>query len=1194
MAAQPNDSAERDQRLHEVLHAYLQAVDAGQAPDRQELLRRHPELADDLRAFFADQDQLARLAAAAATVPPGQPATLTPGPGTKVRYFGDYELVEEIGRGGMGVIYRARQLSLQRTVALKMILAGADASAEEVKRFREEAEKAATLDHPHIVPIYEVGEHDGRQYFSMKLIDGGSLADQLPRFRSDPKAAARLLAQVARAVHHGHQRQILHRDLKPGNILLDAKGEPHVADFGLAKRFETDADPQRAASGIVGTPSYMAPEQASGEKGLTTAVDVYALGAILYELLTGRPPFQAATTLDTLLQVLEQPPVPPRRLNPQADRDLETICLKCLAKEPRGRYGSAEALAEDLERWLRGEPIVARPTPAWERAAKWVKRRPAIAGLVAALVAMAAVGFGLVWWQWQEAEDQRELAENAQRSAEGQRVRADAARRTAEEKAGLAESRLAEHYLDRALAAFDREADPALGMLWLGRALEVTPKTADDLQWLIRANLAAWAPEVHPIRSILARDHDGIVAFSPDGKVVFAADDDSIGRLWSVDTGRPITAPLRHQDAIAVVAFSPDSRSLITGSMDNTARVWSATTGRPLCPPLRHQGYVSAVAFSPDGQVVLTGSYDKTARLWGTTTGRPLTAPLEHQSPVLAVAFRPDGKAVLTGSGTRGGDGEARLWSAATGQPLGPPLQHHGQVKILTFSPSGKFFVTADADMIVRFWSAAAARPIRTPLNHGGPIISSVAISPDDETVLTGSTEREARLWHAATGRPFSPSLLHDAPVTDVRFSPDGQVVLIAGWDIARLWPAPRGHPLGQRLRHRGWVRAAGFSPDGRSVMTACSQDKVRLWSLSTSRPLVPPLRHDSNVSAVGFNADGKTFFTVTDKWVLHLWETATGRSVAPPRDNRHKVLGNEDLRVAISRDGRAVLTVIEEEGTVRLWSVRTGRPLTPPIRHQAFELPNGFVHALALSPDSKTLLTSTEDGTARLWSVATGKPVTPPLRHRGNVRAVAFSPDGKAVLTGSGDWEEYRGEARLWSAASGDALRPPLPHRDEVTSVAFSPDGTKMITGSKDKMARVWDAATGRPLIPPLVHQDEVDAVAFSPDGRAVLTAGGGTARLWLAATGQPLGPPLKHHDSVTVGAFSPDGSRVLTGSGKEAWLWPGPHAMRGEPERITVWAQVLTGMELDAHGAVQVLDGPTWQERRRRLEQLGGPPRP
>jgi tRNA A-37 threonylcarbamoyl transferase component Bud32 len=362
------DDAERRAAL--IYHEFVLREEQGDTPDFAKYLADHASCADDLRALF----EADRLIAAK-------------------RQFGGYELLDEIARGGMGVVYKARQVRLNRIVALKMILSGEFASRKDVQRFRTEAEAAALLDHPHIVPIYEVGEHDGRHFFSMKLVKGGSLAEALRGRRlgsgkERQRRAARLMAAVARAVHHAHRHGVLHRDLKPGNILLEAPEpksgsdpKPYVTDFGLAKRVESDDGPTQTGS-VLGTPNYMAPEQAAGKKGITTAADVYSLGAILYELLTDRPPFQADTPLQTLAQVREREPRRPRGLNPAVDRDLETVCLKCLEKEPARRYGSAEALAEDLERWLAGEPIRARQVGRAERAWRWRRRKPALAALL--------------------------------------------------------------------------------------------------------------------------------------------------------------------------------------------------------------------------------------------------------------------------------------------------------------------------------------------------------------------------------------------------------------------------------------------------------------------------------------------------------------------------------------------------------------------------------------------------------------------------------------------------------------------------------------------------------------------------------------------------------------------------------------------------------------------------------------------
>src|SRR6266498_1042006 len=311
--------------------------------------------------------------------------------------LGDYELLEEVGRGGQGVVFRARQKSLNRIVALKVIGLGQWATKAHLKRFRLEAEAAARLDHPSIVPIYEVGERDGQCYFSMKFVDGGQLDQVVKHTPISLRQAVELIAKVARTVRYAHEHGILHRDSKPGNILLDADGEPHLTDFGLARRAETESTMTRTME-VLGTPSYMAPEQAVGNNAAVGSVtDVYGLGAVLYQLLTGQPPFAGGTTYETIKLLLDTEPRQPRLLNPKIDRDLSTICLKCLEKDPKRRYSSALTLAEDLERWLKHEPIAARHTGVFARGKKWVRRNPTSALLAVCLVALAAASGWIVW-----------------------------------------------------------------------------------------------------------------------------------------------------------------------------------------------------------------------------------------------------------------------------------------------------------------------------------------------------------------------------------------------------------------------------------------------------------------------------------------------------------------------------------------------------------------------------------------------------------------------------------------------------------------------------------------------------------------------------------------------------------------------------------------------------------------------------
>ena len=387
MSTRPAVPSDGD-RLGDAIASYLQAIERGESPDKKALLATHPEVATELSAFFARLERTDRTAALPTLSDPNQTSGLDgevadPIPG--MRHFGDYELETELARGGMGIVFRARQRSLNRVIALKMILAGQLASPADVQRFRAEAEAAANLDHPNIVPIYEVGEHDGRQYFTMKLVEGGSLAQSEI---IESRTAARLVATVAHAVHFAHQRGILHRDLKPANVLIDRDGIPYVTDFGLAKKTGGDSGLTHTGA-VVGTPSYMSPEQARGEKGLTVAADVYSLGAILYELLAGRPPFRSETVYETIKEVIEREPVHPRMVNPKVDADMSAIALKCLAKNPADRYTSAFGMAEDLGRWLAGEPTKARPPSLAGQAFRWLRRN--------ATAAATVIATGIVW-----------------------------------------------------------------------------------------------------------------------------------------------------------------------------------------------------------------------------------------------------------------------------------------------------------------------------------------------------------------------------------------------------------------------------------------------------------------------------------------------------------------------------------------------------------------------------------------------------------------------------------------------------------------------------------------------------------------------------------------------------------------------------------------------------------------------------
>lgn len=539
--------------------------------------------------------------------------------------FGDYELISELGRGGMGVVYKARHVTLHRVVALKMILRGHWASRNDIQRLRSEAEAAAHLDHPNIVPIYDVNEYDGQHFLSMKLIEAGSLARRIGEFglwSADPTRQglrerqaqiAGMVARISRAVHHAHQRGILHRDLKPGNILLDRQNQPHVTDFGLAKRLPlatSSSSGFRAlapspSSSLVGTPCYMAPEQALGRRGLTTAVDIYSLGVILYELLTGRPPFNGNTPVETLWQVVHQDAEPPRLFNSGVDHDLETICLKCLEKTPERRYGSAEALALDLEHWCQGVPISARRVSRVERAYRWGQRNPVLALLattlgIILLVEMVGSTVGFL----------RINATRAQVDAAVERLRQDyqqeVQRREAAEANGyVANIKIAQRLLDesRAAAAVKPLEDcaPALRhwewhYLWRQCAQAAQPLTYNPGE-----------PTLAPAASDL-------------GKRLAVLD----GKLIKVQRpGKPMD-PLvleGHTGNVTSVTFSPDGQRLASIAADQTVRVWNANTGQELLA--FNTSVVGTITFSLDGNrlMLVHPANRRVLKQWDGTAG---------------------------------------------------------------------------------------------------------------------------------------------------------------------------------------------------------------------------------------------------------------------------------------------------------------------------------------------------------------------------------------------------------------------------------------------------------------------------------------------------------------------------------------------------------------------------------------------
>ncbi len=1103
------------------------------------------------------------------------------------RAFGPYELLEEVARGGMGIVYRARQVQINRVVALKVMAAGQFASPDFVERFRTEAEAVASLDDPHIVPIYEVGECEGQGFFSMRFVEGGSLAQRIsgPKPPLSNREAVELLAKVARAVHHAHQRGILHRDVKPGNILLDAKGDPHLTDFGLAKLVAKDSTLTRTVA-MLGTPSYMSPELARGEsKHLTTAVDVYGLGAVFYELLTGRPPFAGGTTMETVRQVLEKEPVRPKALSPSVDHDLETICLKCLEKLPASRYGSAEALAEDLERWLNHEPILARRSTPIERLAKWMRRNPKVAALTVLLLAVFVVGLAgiltmsvrLATANFEKTQSNIQLAKDL-RDFEWQK-------------------------LDELATSGKR--DDALANLTDFLRHNPNDRVAATrlISMLSGCNFAL--PAGAPMRHGAALT---TLVLSADGRRAVTAADDGKARIWDLQTGR-LLATLIHPLKVTVAAFAADEAFVLTTCLDGTFRLWDSRTASvvfefPKAPDcripqtlscerkrvalletdtsvqiwdllgrqrlggaLQMPGLVNASVFSQDPGTIALASEDGTVCVRTGANYQTVALQVKLPKSVTLLKFSPDNRALAAAWG-----GWITLWDTRRWTKLKEFQAYDAQILWLEFAGDGRRLITMAYDQPLKIWDAASGQTIGRPIEAERPFAYFV-MSPDGKRLVTRSQGGAARIWDAVTGLPLSEPFEHEGPITDLRFDPSGQFIITASQDgTAQLWEVQTGRPEGMSLKTTDPYPSACFSLDGRRVVRT-TEGRAEIFDAQTGERIGRPMVHAALVYRVKVSPDGKKLATASWDSTGRVWDFQTGEPLTPPLRHRRRL-----YQITFSPNGRLVATA-SEDATARLWDAATGQPLGPPLVHE------GEVLDVCFSPDSRALLTASTDGTARLWSTNQGAPLWPqPLRHKGIVWTAEFSPDGRRIVTASADKS-----ALVWDAESRLPLTRPMLHERGASGAHFSPDGKWVLTFSLDGTARVWDASTGEPVSQPMRHKARLAAAVFSPDGRTVLTgAQDGEARLWDARTGYPIGEPLQHSGPITGIQFSPDGRRCLRIAGSDALrLWD----VMDSPVPVPLWfwefVEAVAGRRCNEHHEVEPVSHESLQPFRQKVAQ-------
>jgi WD40 repeat protein/serine/threonine protein kinase len=1038
-----------------------------------------------------------------------------------------YEILGELGRGGMGVVYKARQLRLNRLVALKMILAGSHAGAEQLARFRAEAEVLAPLQHPHIVQIYEVGELDGHPYFSLEFIDGGSLAQVLASTPQAPRQAAQLVETLARAMHFAHLRGIVHRDLKPANILLaianipaavsgSAKDKtpvglltaepaplsaftPKITDFGLAKNLETDSGHTKTGA-ILGTPSYISPEQASGRKDIGPATDVYSLGAILYELLTGRPPFRGESSMDTMMQVMTEEPVPPRRLQSKVPADLETICLKCLQKEPHKRYPNAEVLADDLKRFLAGEPIQARPIGVYGRTVKFARRRPALAALaVLGVVTVVSVLAVSLYYNAELTKANKKEQDRAQdlaiqkAKAEGEQKKADEARQVAEREREEAEKqrKAAQDRLEhqrRTVYAYQllqaaglAERDPRQGLELLDDK-ERCPAEFRDFTWsylhhLCRRDRGTLTGSKAPVTC---------VALTADGKTAVGAAGDERVLVWDLEGKQPIR-PLktRHAGPVVALAVAPDSQTLATAGFDKTVRLYNLSSGAELAVLEGHSKGPRAVAFSPDGQTLASGGYDRSVLLWDVGE-RKLKATLTgHKGAICSLAFSADGGTLASGSDDR----TVRLWDVPGAKELGPPLEGHtGTVLSVAFAPAGRLLASAGADRVIKTWDPQQKMSVQTLRGHLDAV-NAVAFAPLGRTLASASDDGTVKLWDSTTGEARTTFKGHGKPVLSLAFSRDAATLASGSADqTIKLWDFP---PRADRPPFRvdlggepGKPPITVWTSDGRTLATVSHHDKiVRLWDLASETERLFLQGFAAQLDSLAISSDGRTLAAGADDLTIRFYEMANARL-----RQTLKVHVGRITCLSFSPDSKLLVSG-GADAMVRFWDVADAREL------EALPVHQGPLRCLVFSAKG-AMLAASDGKSVKLWDVTYRKLIADLGPPSAGVRTLAFSPDGKTLAVAPSNGVVY-----LWDVATRREDVVLKGHQAPVRSLAFSPDGKTLATGHADWNIVLWDPRTGQERATLSGHMHPVYALSFAADGQALFSVDeDGALRRWAA----------------------------------------------------------------------------------------------